>query len=73
MNPFMKFQSSVSRIPINLRLFGLNFQDLVFYNSFYFSLVVTCRTAPKIELREEFIDPASHRFILRLDGSETSV
>jgi len=38
-----------------------------------YSLVVTCRTAPKVELREEFIDPASHRFVIRMDSSETSV
>jgi len=38
-----------------------------------YSLVVTCRTAPKLALREEFVDPASHRFVLRMDSSETSV
>lgn len=42
-------------------------------NQLDYSLVVTCRTAPKIELREEFIDPSSHRFVIRIDGSETSV
>lgn len=38
-----------------------------------YSLVVTCRTAPSVVLREEFIDPASHRFVIRMDSSETSV
>jgi len=42
-------------------------------NQLEYSLVVTCRTAPKVELREEFIDPASHRFVIRMDSSETSV
>ncbi|XP_023684682.2 vang-like protein 1 [Paramormyrops kingsleyae] len=37
-----------------------------------FSLVVTTRRIPFIKLSEEFIDPKSHKFVLRLQ-SETSV
>ncbi|MBN3298275.1 VANG1 protein, partial [Amia calva] len=37
-----------------------------------FSLVVTTRKIPFIKLSEEFIDPKSHKFVLRLQ-SETSV
>lgn len=37
-----------------------------------YSLVVTIRKSPRIRLREEYIEPASHRFVLRLQ-SETSV
>lgn len=37
-----------------------------------FSLVVTCRRIPYIQLAEEYIDPKSHKFVLRLQ-SETSV
>ena len=37
-----------------------------------FSLVVTCRRIPYIQMSEEFIDPKSHKFVLRLQ-SETSV
>lgn len=37
-----------------------------------FSLVVTTKKIPYIQLAEEFIDPKSHKFVLRLQ-SETSV
>lgn len=37
-----------------------------------FSLVVTAKKIPYIRLSEEFIDPKSHKFVLRLQ-SETSV
>ncbi|XP_064183765.1 vang-like protein 1 isoform X1 [Anguilla rostrata] len=37
-----------------------------------FSLVVTTKRIPYIQLSEEFIDPKSHKFVLRLQ-SETSV
>ncbi|XP_041934601.1 vang-like protein 1 [Alosa sapidissima] len=37
-----------------------------------FSLVVTTKAIPYIKLSEEFIDPKSHKFVLRLQ-SETSV
>ncbi|XP_035467467.1 vang-like protein 1 isoform X5 [Scophthalmus maximus] len=37
-----------------------------------FSLVVTSRRIPYIQLSEEYIDPKSHKFVLRLQ-SETSV
>ncbi|XP_019898019.1 vang-like protein 1 isoform X3 [Esox lucius] len=37
-----------------------------------FSLVVTAKRIPYIQLSEEFIDPKSHKFVLRLQ-SETSV
>uniref|UniRef100_A0A4W4HAR1 Vang-like protein n=1 Tax=Electrophorus electricus TaxID=8005 RepID=A0A4W4HAR1_ELEEL len=37
-----------------------------------FSLVVTAKKIPYIKLSEEFIDPKSHKFVLRLQ-SETSV
>ncbi|KAJ8246693.1 hypothetical protein GJAV_G00254350 [Gymnothorax javanicus] len=37
-----------------------------------FSLVVTAKRIPYIQLAEEFIDPKSHKFVLRLQ-SETSV
>ncbi|XP_056287668.1 vang-like protein 1 [Pseudoliparis swirei] len=37
-----------------------------------FSLVVTTRTIPYIQLSEEYVDPKSHKFVLRLQ-SETSV
>lgn len=37
-----------------------------------FSLVVMCRRIPYIQLAEEYIDPKSHKFVLRLQ-SETSV
>ncbi|KAJ8252973.1 hypothetical protein GJAV_G00207760 [Gymnothorax javanicus] len=37
-----------------------------------FSLVVTAKRIPYIKLSEEFIDPKSHKFVLRLQ-SETSV
>ncbi|MBN3325692.1 VANG2 protein, partial [Atractosteus spatula] len=37
-----------------------------------FSLVVTVRRIPFLQLREEFIDPKSHKFVMRLQ-SETSV
>ncbi|XP_034032186.1 vang-like protein 1 isoform X1 [Thalassophryne amazonica] len=37
-----------------------------------FSLVVTSRKIPYIQMSEEYIDPKSHRFVLRLQ-SETSV
>ncbi|XP_060923223.1 vang-like protein 1 isoform X1 [Limanda limanda] len=37
-----------------------------------FSLVVTCKRIPYIQMSEEFIDPKSHKFVLRLQ-SETSV
>uniref|UniRef100_A0A3P8WAV1 Vang-like protein n=1 Tax=Cynoglossus semilaevis TaxID=244447 RepID=A0A3P8WAV1_CYNSE len=37
-----------------------------------FSLVVTSRKIPYIQLSEEYIDPKSHKFVLRLQ-SETSV
>ncbi|KAM8873021.1 vang-like protein 1 isoform 2-T2 [Synchiropus picturatus] len=37
-----------------------------------FSLVVTCKKIPYIQMSEEYIDPKSHKFVLRLQ-SETSV
>ncbi|XP_028847777.1 vang-like protein 1 isoform X2 [Denticeps clupeoides] len=37
-----------------------------------FSLVITAKSIPYIKLSEEFIDPKSHKFVLRLQ-SETSV
>ncbi|KAK6468552.1 vang-like protein 2 [Huso huso] len=37
-----------------------------------FSLVVTARRIPFLQVREEFVDPKSHKFVMRLQ-SETSV
>ncbi|CAK8694886.1 vang-like protein 2 [Clavelina lepadiformis] len=37
-----------------------------------YSLVVTTHRSPRIRLKEEFIDPTSHRFVLQMQ-SETSV
>ncbi|KAK2856777.1 hypothetical protein Q5P01_005512 [Channa striata] len=37
-----------------------------------FSLVVTTKKIPYIQMSEEYIDPKSHKFVLRLQ-SETSV
>lgn len=37
-----------------------------------FSLVVTAKKIPYIQMSEEYIDPKSHKFVLRLQ-SETSV
>ncbi len=37
-----------------------------------FSLVVTSKKIPYIQMSEEYIDPKSHKFVLRLQ-SETSV
>lgn len=37
-----------------------------------FSLVVTTKRLPYIQMSEEYIDPKSHKFVLRLQ-SETSV
>ncbi|CAB1456674.1 unnamed protein product [Pleuronectes platessa] len=51
---------------------GLNDGTIFLLKCVDFSLVVTCRRIPYIQMSEEFIDPKSHKFVLRLQ-SETSV
>ncbi|KAL4657017.1 vang-like protein 1 [Arapaima gigas] len=51
---------------------GLKDGSVFLLNNIDFSLVVTTTRIPYISLAEEFIDPKSHKFVLRLQ-SETSV
>ncbi|XP_048052994.1 vang-like protein 1 isoform X1 [Megalobrama amblycephala] len=51
---------------------GLKEGTIFLLKCFEFSLVVTTKKIPYIQLAEEFIDPKSHKFVLRLQ-SETSV
>ncbi|XP_062866566.1 vang-like protein 1 isoform X2 [Trichomycterus rosablanca] len=51
---------------------GLKDGTVFLLKSVDFSLVVTTKRIPYINLSEEFIDPKSHKFVLRLQ-SETSV
>lgn len=51
---------------------GLKDGAVFLLKSVDFSLVVTCKRIPYIQLGEEYIDPKSHKFVLRLQ-SETSV
>lgn len=51
---------------------GLKDGTVFLLKSVDFTLVVTSKKIPYIQMSEEYIDPKSHKFVLRLQ-SETSV